>query len=127
MRSNNYAEQSRLLLHLPQLLNALLTVSTSRSWLLPTLSIMRLHAYLAQAVMPGDNRFSLAQLPGIQADDVKELESQVTELEDFVEILDMRGDDRVGDIRKAVQNWGRLELVDASFKGWHFCCTEEIG
>jgi translocation protein SEC63 len=67
--------------------------------------------------MPGDNLSRLTQLPGIQADDVKELESQVTELEEFLKALDMRGDNRVGDVRKAVQNWGRLELVDASFKG----------
>jgi translocation protein SEC63 len=77
--------------------------------------------------MPGDNLSRLTQLPGIQADDVKELESQVTELEEFLKALDMRGDNRVGDVRKAVQNWGRLELVDASFKGQHFCCNEEIG
>ena len=116
--SKNHPEQLRMLLQLPQLLSALLTISTSRSWLLPTLSIMRLHAYLAQAVVPGDDRSRLIQLPGILAEDVKELESQVAELEDLVNALGMKDDNRVRDIKKAAQHWGRIELVEASFKGW---------
>jgi translocation protein SEC63 len=68
---------------------------------------------------PGVSRSRLAQLPGIQAN-AKELESQ---REDFVEVLDMRGNDRVGDIRKASQG---LDSVDASFKGAQFCCVKEI-
>ena len=112
-----------MLLQLPQLLSALLTISTSRSWLLPTLSIMRLHAYLAQAVVPGDDRSRWTQLPGILAEDVKELESQVAELEDLVSALGMKDDNRLGDIKKAAQHWGRIELVEASFKGWQALCT----
>jgi len=110
-------EQTQLLLQMPQLLGALLTVTTSRSWLIPTLSVMQLHAYLAQALLPGDERFRFAQLPGIQCDEVKALGGDAAILEDFVAALDAKSDRRTGDVKKAVQSWGRLELVDVSFKG----------
>jgi translocation protein SEC63 len=78
---------------------------------------MRLHAYLAQALTPGSEKLKFAQLPNIQGNEVKSLGGNATILEEFVLALDAKGDRRVADVKKAVQTWGRLELVDASFKG----------
>lgn len=108
------AEQAYLLLQTPILLNALLNIATSRSWLAPTLSVMRLHAYLAQALLPGKEQFKFAQLPGINVGEKGEGSGSI---EDFVGVLEQKGDGRVTAMKKALERWGRLELVDASFRG----------
>ena len=107
-------EQAQLLLQTPKILNALLTISTSRNWLAPTLSVMRLHAYLTQALLPGKEELKFAQLPGVK---LEEKQGEAENIGEFVEALE-KEDGRVNDIRRALQGWGRLELVDASFKGW---------
>jgi translocation protein SEC63 len=107
-------EQAHLLLQTPKLLNAFLTISTSRNWLAPTLSVMRLHAYLTQALLPGKEQLKFAQLPGVRLEEQRE----AGDIGEFVEALEEKGDGRVMDVKKALQGWGRLELVDASFKGW---------
>lgn len=107
-------EQVQLLLQTPKILNALLTISTSRNWLAPTLSVMRLHAYLTQALSPGKEQLKFAQLPGVK---LEEKQGEAENIGEFVEALE-KEDGRVNDIRRALQGWGRLELVDASFKGW---------
>jgi len=109
-------EQTALLFQLPHMLNALLTVSISRNWLLPTLAVMRLHAYLAQALAPGNERLKFAQLPGIKSEEVRELAADTELLEEFVQTLETTGDERIGEVKKAMKTWGRVELVDASFK-----------
>jgi translocation protein SEC63 len=115
-------EQDHLLLQTPKLLNALLTISTSRNWLAPTLSVMRLHAYLTQALLPGKEQLKFAQLPGIKLD---ETHGETANIAQFVERLEERGDGRVKDVKRALQGWGRLKLVDASFKGrFHFFSAE---
>ncbi|KAF7969129.1 hypothetical protein HWV62_28248 [Athelia sp. TMB] len=106
-------EQSHLLLQTPVLLNALLTIATSRNWLAPTLSVMRLHAYLAQAILPGQEQLKFAQLPNIKP---AESPASITTVDQFVESLDKNGDGRVADAKLALQSWGRLDLVDATFK-----------
>lgn len=78
---------------------------------------MRLHAYLTQALTPGNERLRFAQLPYIQGDELPNLGGNAVNLEEFVRSLDAKSDSRVTDIKKAVQTWGRLELVDVSFKG----------
>ncbi|KDQ65135.1 hypothetical protein JAAARDRAFT_168038 [Jaapia argillacea MUCL 33604] len=110
------AEQRTLLLHTPTLLNSFLQISTSRNWLSPTLSIMRLQSHLAQAIppSPADNKLKFSQLPGVEASEVKE--EDVDKIEDLVDVLSGKGDGRVGEIKKAVKKWGRLDVVDASFK-----------
>jgi translocation protein SEC63 len=114
-------EQIELLLQSPYLLNSLLAMSISRNWLVPTLSVMRLHAYLAQALTPGNDRLKLAQLPNVKADEVVDLSGNATILENFVQTLDAKGDSRIEDMKRAMQTWGRLELVEASFKGSFSC------
>ena len=75
---------------------------------------MRLHAYITQALLPGKEQLKFAQLPGVKLD---EKPGEVENLAEFVESLEERGDRRVEDVRKALQGWGHLELVDATFKG----------
>jgi translocation protein SEC63 len=78
---------------------------------------MRLHAYLAQALLPGNEKLRFAQLPLIQSNEVTSLPPATQKLEDLVAALEKSGDDRVDQVKKAVKTWGRLELVEASFKG----------
>lgn len=78
---------------------------------------MRFHAYLAQALIPGNERLKFAQLPGIKSEEVRELAGDSELLEEFVQALEMNGDARIKDVKTAMKTWGRLELIDASFKG----------
>lgn len=110
-------EQTRILLRTPALLNALLNVSMSRNWLQPTLATMRLHGYLAQALAPAAAPAVFAQLPHVDGAEVQEIAPKAEGMEDFVAALEKRGDGRVGEVKTALKRWGRVELVDASFKG----------
>jgi translocation protein SEC63 len=76
---------------------------------------MRLHAYLTQALLPGKEQLMFAQLPGIK---LEEKQGEAANITEFVETLEQKGDGRAKDARRALQGWGRLELVDASFRGW---------
>ncbi|KAF5377761.1 hypothetical protein D9757_008081 [Collybiopsis confluens] len=108
-------EQTQILLQTPVLLNALLNISLSRNWLVPTIYVMRLHGYLAQALLPRPSpakQDRLSQLPGIKAEDALKAE----DLLEVVEELEAKNDSRVDDVKKVVSRWGRLELVDASYK-----------
>ena len=110
-------EQAEILLQLPVLLSALLCVSTSRNWLLPTLAIMRLHAYLAQALPPvEDERLRLTQLPSIQKTDVNAL-GDAKKLDEVAQVLESKNDGRANDVKKALEKWGCIDVVDAAFKG----------
>ncbi|KIK01087.1 hypothetical protein K443DRAFT_99264 [Laccaria amethystina LaAM-08-1] len=122
-------DQTQLLLQSPLLLNALLNASVSRNWLAPTLSVMRLQACLTQAVPPDASpRAWLTQLPGIEKQDLVQLSSKTKEMVDLLRVLEKKGDDRVPEVKKAMEKWGRVEMVDASFKGTSllsssFCST----
>ncbi|KAF9224450.1 translocation protein sec63 [Gyrodon lividus] len=67
-------EQTYLLLQTSALLNALLTIASARSWLSPTLGVMRLHAYIVQALVPGKSVLPQAQLPAEELDSWESLE-----------------------------------------------------
>lgn len=116
----SFTDQKTVLLQTPLILNALLNIATSRNWLQPALTIMRLHAYLAQALRPGQERLRLAQLPGVNEDAIEGYQGD--ELETFVGKLEIKGDERASEIRKAINSWGRLNLVDAAFKGQTIIC-----
>lgn len=105
------AEQRTMLLQAPNLLNALLNIALAHSWLLPTLRIMRLHAHLSQAVFPGAEK--ITQFPGIE-DASEDLPDS---LEGLLERLEENGDRRAYAVRKAGEKWGKLEVVDAAYKG----------
>ncbi|KAF8837100.1 translocation protein sec63 [Paxillus ammoniavirescens] len=106
-------EQASLLLQTPTLLNALLTIASARSWLAPTLGAMRLHAYIAQALVPGEPALPQAQLPGFDATTSR---SEKHDLTAFVQALEESGDDRAAEARKAFNSWESLEVVDIEFK-----------
>ncbi|KAI0301942.1 Sec63 Brl domain-containing protein [Multifurca ochricompacta] len=97
--------QTHVLLQTPALLNALLVITTARNWSQPTIATMRLHAYLAQAILPGSPGARWAQLPGSTRD-----------FADVIAALEKREDHVVADARKTVERWGRVEIVDASFR-----------
>ena len=115
------SEQSELLLQTPVLLNSLLNVSTSRNWLTPTLGAMRLHAYITQALYPGQTSLKFAQLPGIKQSESEEFTKESDGYEDLAISLEEKQDGRLSDIKKAISRWGKLDLVDASFKGMWSC------
>jgi len=109
-------EQQELLLHAPLLLNSLLSITVTRSWLLPTLATLRMHAYLAQAIPPGRHPMLFAQLPGVQEEEAQKLTESVETIEELVDTLQHDGDDRVQDVKRAAENWGKLDLLHADFK-----------
>jgi translocation protein SEC63 len=63
-------------------------------------------------LLPGKEQLKFAQLPGVRLEEQRE----AGDIGEFVEALEEKGDGRVMDVKKALQGWGRLELVDASFK-----------
>ena len=74
-----------------------------------------MHAHLTQALIPGDERLKLAQLPGIKLSEAKEL--SLPTMESVPSTLSEKSDGRVGEVQKALSHWGKLDVVDASFKG----------
>lgn len=95
------------------LLNAFLNIASARSWLAPSLGIMRLHAYLVQALVPGKATLQ-AQLPGF---DSATPSSGKQDLATFVRDLKESGDKRAPEASKALESWGTLDIVDIGFKG----------
>ncbi|KAH8832821.1 Sec63 Brl domain-containing protein [Flagelloscypha sp. PMI_526] len=112
------AEQTQILVQLPLLLNAFLTISTSRNWLVSTLAIMRLHPFLVQGLLPiAPDLSRLAQLPGVASiKDAREVAPRAHDLDDMVKAMKEKSDTRASDVAKAVQKWGRIDLVDAQFR-----------
>ncbi|KAF4602544.1 secretory subunit [Pleurotus pulmonarius] len=114
--------QTRVLLQTPLLLNALLQIATARNWLRPTIAVMRLHAFLAQAIFPAfthnDNikRTKFAQLTDIKEAEAVSISPKATKLEELVSTLEEKGDPRAAEAKKVIEKWGRLELVDATFQ-----------
>ena len=111
-------EQKEVLLQTPLLLNALLNVSIARTWLLPTLATMRLFAAFAQALPPSaSERLRLTQLPGISAEDIAAVAPKARDMSDVLHSLEEKNDPRSKDVKMTLQKWGRVEIVEAAFKG----------
>ncbi|PPQ88728.1 hypothetical protein CVT25_009686 [Psilocybe cyanescens] len=110
-------QQNEVLLQTPLLLNALLNVSVARTWLLPTLAIMRLYGYLAQALPTNASQhLRLTQLPCIKQEDVAPLATRTKDMTDVLHSLEEKDDPRSKDVKKALEKWGHVEIVSASFK-----------
>ena len=79
---------------------------------------MRLQAYFAQALSPtdGDNQ-RFTQLPGISHDEIGTIAPKARNMPDFLRFLEENDDPRVNDVKKVMEKWGRVEIVDAAFKG----------
>ena len=118
MTLNFELEQKEVLLQTPLLLNALLNVSVARTWLLPTLTIMRLSAAFTQAIPPNaSERSRLTQLPGISSEDVEAVAPKAKDMSDVLHSLEEKDDPRSIDVKKTLEKWGRAEIVEAVFKG----------
>jgi translocation protein SEC63 len=110
-------EQKQVLLQTPLLLNALLNVCIARTWLLPTLAVMRLYSSVAQALPPNSSdRLRLTQLPGIDSKDLETLPAKA-KMSELLHSLEEKKDPRAGDVKKTLEKWGRVEIVEASFRG----------
>lgn len=88
-------------------------MSLSHNWLTPTLDVMHLNASFSQALRPGAS--PLLQFPGVTEEDVKENKGKG--IAELIARLEARHDQRVTSIRKATERWGKLDIVDAKFKG----------
>lgn len=108
--------QTQVLLQSPTLLNALLTITTARNWSQPSIAAMRLHAYLAQGILPGSPGARWAQLPGLQKSDIRALPAASRDFADVITHLEEQKNVIADDARKAMERWGRIEVVDAKFK-----------
>lgn len=109
-------EQSDVLLQTPTLLNSLLNIVMTRNWLVPAVAAMRLHAYLTQALLPGENTLKFAQLPGIAEKEAIQLSGEVSDVAQVAESFAEKNDERASEVKKALSRWGKLDIVDASFK-----------
>lgn len=78
---------------------------------------MRLHAYLAQGVLPGSPGARWAQLPGMKTSDIRALPATSRDFADVISHLEEQKNVIAGDARKALERWGRIEIIDARFKG----------
>lgn len=85
---------------------------------------MRLQAYLAQALPPtGAANHSFAQLPGIGYDEIHTIAPKARDMSEFLHFLEEKEDPRANDVKKALERWGHVEIVDAAFKGLQsFAC-----
>ncbi|PPQ71741.1 hypothetical protein CVT24_006505 [Panaeolus cyanescens] len=110
-------QQKEILLQTPVLLNALLNASISRNWLFPTVHIMRLNAHLAQALPTNAaEREYLLQLPSISTEDLEKIAPEAKTMTDLLHALETKNDSRASDVKRAIQKWGKVEIVDAAFK-----------
>jgi translocation protein SEC63 len=112
--------QKKVVLQTPLLLNALLNVSIARNWLFPSLFVMRLQAHLVQALPPtaADNHL-FTQLPGIGYDEIPKIAPKAKDMSEFLRSLEEKEDPRASDVKKAMERWGHVVIVDAAFKGLH--------
>ena len=112
-----FPEQQEVLLQTPLLLNALLNVCLAHNFLLPTLAVMRLYSSFAQALPPNaSDKLRLTQLPGIDSKNLATLPAKADML-DVLHSLEEKQDPRTDDVRKTLEKWGHVEIVEASFRG----------
>ena len=79
---------------------------------------MQLYGYLAQALPPSaSERLRLTQLPNISSDDVETVAPNAKDMSDVLYSLEEKKDPRASDVKKTIQKWGRVEIVEATFKG----------
>jgi len=107
-------EQGDLLLGTRDMLKSMLSIALAHNWLSLSVRVMRLHAALAQAVVPDSPNAAVKQLPQIRNSEVAE--DSPEDLETHLMRWQKLGDVRLEEAKKAFSKWGRLEVVDAYFK-----------
>lgn len=105
--------QRELVLQTPLLLGSLLAMSLGHNWLPTSIDIMHLHACFTQAVTPG--RSPLLQYPFITEEEIAEAKEKG--LPGLVSDLKVKGDTRLKNVETVASHWGKLEVVDAQFRG----------
>ena len=58
----------------------------------------------------------MTQLPAVSKADLDSITPRPREMTEVLTALEEKGDGRVGQVRKAMEKWGRIEIVDAAFK-----------
>jgi translocation protein SEC63 len=117
-------EQTKVLLQSPQVLSSLLNICLSRNWLTPSLAAVQLTAHLTQAVPPppktikesDKDLLKFSQLPDIPLNEVEKFKD-VHGFDRLIQGLESSNDPRAGDIKKAVRNWGSVQIVGSVFRG----------
>lgn len=95
----------------------MLNIAMARNWLLPTLAVMRLHAYLTQAITPGQAELRAAQLPGIAPSDASSLpKSESSDFAAAISSISKSEPAALPEAQKALERIGQAEIVDATFK-----------
>lgn len=100
-------------------MTSLLNITLSHNWLLPTITTMRLWASVVQALPLSDSRtLKLTQVPGFTKADVDSIMADADEpsLPVFLKELRKREDARAEEAQKVAEKWGKLEVVDVSFR-----------
>lgn len=79
---------------------------------------MRLYAAFAQALPPtASDRLRLTQLPGISVEDIAAVAPKAKDMSDVLHSLEEKDDPRSKDVKKTLEKWGRVQIVEAAFKG----------
>jgi len=79
---------------------------------------MRLHAYFVQGILPGSPGARWAQLPGLKNEEIRAFPPTSRDFMDVITALDGQQKSTLAtDARKTLDSWGRIEIVDASFRG----------
>ena len=100
-----FVDQARVLLQTPNLLNALLTITTARNWSQPTIAAMRLHAYLVQGILPGLPGARWAQLPGLKNDEICTFPPSSRDFKDVITALEEQKKNSLAtDARKTLED-----------------------
>ena len=59
------------------------------------------------------------QLPGIDSKNLETLPAKAN-MSDVLHSLEQKNDSRSEDVRKTLEKWGRVEIVEATFRGKSF-------
>jgi translocation protein SEC63 len=79
---------------------------------------MRLHAYFAQGILPGVPGARWAQLPGLKNGEIRAFPQVSRDFMDIITVLEEQQKTALAaDARKTLESWGRIEIVDAKFRG----------
>jgi translocation protein SEC63 len=81
---------------------------------------MRLCSIVTQALPPNaPDRLYLTQLPGIGSEDLETLPAKAS-MPDLLYHLEEKKDPRTDDLKRTLEKWGRVEIVEATFRGKSF-------
>lgn len=78
---------------------------------------MHLHAYLAQALLPGED--VLLQFPRVDQEEARAVGKLGGGVKELIQSLEEKNasQDQVHAVQKAAERWGKLDIIDAQFKG----------